>query len=206
MDAETWDARYAAKATLEWGAEPNRWVAAELAGLPPGRACDLGAGEGRNAIWLAGRGWRVTTVDFSARALAKGREVAEHGSADLADRITWVCADVRAYTPDPAAYDLVLLSYLQLPEPERRAVVRTAAAALAPGGTLLVIGHDTTNIADGVGGPQHPDVLFTPPDVVADLADLPGLTVERADRVHRDVDTPAGQRQAIDALVRVRRQ
>ena len=75
MDEAGWDERYAA-AELIWTAEPNRFVVAELTGLPPGRALDLGAGEGRNAIWLAEQGWDVTAVDFSAVGLDKGRAVA----------------------------------------------------------------------------------------------------------------------------------
>jgi SAM-dependent methyltransferase len=205
MDAAAWDARYAATSALEWGAEPNRWVAAELAGMPPGRAADLAAGEGRNALWLAGLGWRVTAVDFSAAALAKGRDLGGRGSPEVAARVGWECADVRSYTPDPGAYDLVLLSYLQLPAPERRDVVRGAAAALAPGGTLLVIGHDTTNLTEGTGGPQDPAVLFTPADVVGDLDGVPGLAVERAERVYREVGAPPDRRRAVDALVRIRR-
>ncbi|HEV7755867.1 MAG TPA: class I SAM-dependent methyltransferase [Mycobacteriales bacterium] len=201
MDAADWDARYTATAELEWGAEPNRWVAAELADLPPGRACDLGAGEGRNALWLASRGWEVTAVDFSGAALDKGRPLAEARSLP----VSWVRADVRRYAVEARAYDAVVLAYLHLSGAERRTVVRAAAEGLAPAGVLIVVGHDTTNVAEGVGGPQDTAVLFTPEDVVADLAALPGLAVERAERVRRTVQRDEGPREAIDALVRVRR-
>jgi SAM-dependent methyltransferase len=197
MDAADWDARYAATAELEWGAEPNRWVAAELGDLPPGRACDLGAGEGRNALWLASRGWDVTAVDFSGAAIAKGRPIAEARALP----VTWVEADVRRYAVEARAYDAVVLAYLHLYDAERRAVVRSAAEGLAPGGVLVIVGHDTTNLTEGAGGPRDAAVLFTPDDVVADLAGLPGLVVERAERVRRAV----GDAEAIDALVRVRR-
>jgi hypothetical protein len=76
---------------------------------------------------------------------------------------------------------------------------------VAPGGVLLVVGHDTTSLRDGVGGPQDPAVLFTPANVVDDLAPVDGLEVERAERVLRPVPTPEGERQAVDALVQVRR-
>jgi SAM-dependent methyltransferase len=194
VDAADWDARYAA-AELEWGAEPNRWVAASLADLPPGRALDLGAGEGRNALWLARRGWTVTAVDFSGAGIAKGRELA----GDLP--VEWVVRDLLAYPVTPGAYDAVVVAYLHLYPDARRTVLRAAAEGLAPGGTLLVVGHDSTNPTDGVGGPKEPAILFTPPDVVADLADVPGLRVERAERVRR----PAGDGEAIDALVEIRR-
>ena len=201
MDRHDWDRRYSAT-DLVWTAEPNRWLVAEAAGLPPGRALDLGCGEGRNAVWLARQGWQVTAVDFSPVALGKGRGLAA-GSGGRA--VDWVEADVRTYGPEPAAYDLVLLAYVHLPEPDRGAVHRAAARAVAPGGVLLVVGHDTTNLRDGVGGPQDPAVLFTPADVVDNLASVDGLEVERAERVLRPVPMPDGERQAVDALVRVHR-
>ena len=201
MERDDWDRRYGAT-DLVWTAEPNRWLVAEAAGLPPGRALDLACGEGRSALWLARQGWRVTAVDFSPVALAKGRRLAAGSGGPGVD---WVEADVRTYRPEPAAFDLVLLAYVHLPGPDRGAVHRAAAGALAPGGVLLVVGHDTTNVRDGVGGPQDPAVLFTPADVVDDLAPVDGLEVERAGRVLRPVPTPEGERQAVDALVRVHR-
>jgi SAM-dependent methyltransferase len=206
MDRQDWDARYRA-AELLWGAEPNRRLVRECADLPPGRALDLAAGEGRNAIWLAGRGWRVTALDFSAVALERGRALAAAGPPGAADRITWTVADARTAEPVPGGYDLVLVAYLHLPAAGRRAALRHAADGLAPGGTLLVIGHDSTNLTEGVGGPQDPAVLFAPDDVLADLAGA-GLTTVRAERVHRTVPAPDGHGtagRAVDALVRMRR-
>lgn len=203
MDSSGWDERYAAS-ELVWGAEPNRWVVEETAGLTPGAALDLGAGEGRNSIWLASRGWRVTAVDFSGVALDRGRELAAARPAGVADRLDWVRHDVLAYRPEPAAFDLVVLAYLHLVAAERRAVLREAARGLAPGGTLLVIGHDTTNLTEGVGGPQDARVLFTPDDVLGDLAGS-GLETVRAEQVRRPVTTAGGEaREAVDALVRLR--
>ncbi|PLW74405.1 class I SAM-dependent methyltransferase, partial [Streptomyces sp. DJ] len=75
MDSREWDERYASR-ELVWGAEPNRWLVREVEDLAPGRALDLAAGEGRNALWLADRGWRVTAVDFSRTALDRGRRLA----------------------------------------------------------------------------------------------------------------------------------
>ncbi|MFD9128058.1 class I SAM-dependent methyltransferase [Kitasatospora sp. NPDC059571] len=206
MDRQDWDARYRAAEPV-WGLEPNRWVVRECAGLPPGRALDLAAGEGRNAIWLAERGWQVTAVDFSAVALERGRTLAAARPPGTADRLTWVTADVLTHTPDPAGYDLVLVAYLQVPAADRRAALRAAAGALAPGGTLLVVGHHSANPAEGVGGPQDPRVLFTPEDVLADLDGL-GLAVDRAERALRAVAAPDGHGAAgtaIDALARLHR-
>jgi len=194
---EDWNARYAQKELL-WTAEPNRLFAAEVGGLEPGRALDLACGEGRNAVWLAERGWAVTAVDFSDVALGKGARLAESRGVE----VDWVVADVLEYEPEPAAFDLVVLLYLQLPHEELVRAFRHAAGAVAPGGTLFVLGHDTTNLVDGYGGPKDASVLFTPEDVTAALE---GLVVERAEKVERTVVLDDGEATAIDALVRATR-
>ena len=194
MDSREWDRRYAG-AELVWTAEPNRFVVNELQDLAPGRALDVAAGEGRNAVWLAARGWRVTAVDFSTAGLDKGRRLAEARGA----AVNWVHADVRDYQPEAAAFQLVLVAYLQLREAELDGVLRRVVTALAPGGVLLVVGHDVTNLTEGTGGPQDPAVLYTPPSVTRSLG---GLTVQRAERVRRPVTTAEGPREAVDTLVR----
>jgi len=177
MDASTWDERYAAR-ELIWSAEPNVFVARECADLPPGRAVDLAAGEGRNAIWLARRGWDVTAVDWSGVGLDKGRQVAGD------TRLTWQQADATTWQADEPV-DLTVIAYLQLSEPSRTAAVRNGFDALAPGGTFLLVGHDSTNLTEGTGGPQDPSVLYTAEDVLADLGDRAFETViaERVSRV-----------------------
>ena len=192
MDADSWDRRYA-ETDLVWSADPNRFVAAELADVPPGTAVDLAAGEGRNALWLASLGWRVTAVDFSAVALDKGRRIARARGLD----VEWVPADLADYTP-PAA-DLVLVAYLHVPPPLWRTVLARAVAAVAPGGTLLLVGHDSTNLTEGTGGPQDLERLWSVDDIVAALGEL---RVRRADRVRRPV---SGERDAIDTLIRAER-
>ena len=194
MDSQEWDRRYAG-AELVWTAEPNQFVVAELQDLAPGRALDVAAGEGRNAVWLASQGWQVTAVDFSAAGLDKGRRLAQARSV----AIDWVHADVRDYQPEAASFQLVLIAYLQLHESELDAVLRRAATALTPGGVLLVVGHDVTNLSEGTGGPPDPAVLYTPESITRSLA---GLTVVRAERVRRSVATADGHREAIDTLVR----
>lgn len=215
MDSSAWDERYAAH-DLVWGLEPNRWVAEEVSALVPDdagspRALDLAAGEGRNAIWLARRGWRVTAVDFSAVALERGRRLAAEAGAGATPgsaaggSVDWVRADLTQWQPEPGAYGLVLVVYLQLPSELRRPVLRRAAAALAPGGTLLIVGHDSANLTEGVGGPQDPAVLYTAEDLLDDVRDL-GLSTVRAGRAVRPVETGDGVvREAIDALVRLER-
>ncbi len=209
MDARAWDERYSASG-LVWSTTPNQFVEQELADLAPGTALDLATGEGRNALWLADRGWRVTAVDFSLVALDKGRALAERHERGRDLHVEWVHADALTYDAGPVPFDLALLAYLQLPADERRTVVRRAFDALAPGGTFLLVAHDSTNLTEGTGGPQEPDVLFTAEEVLGDL-DGERFEVVRAERVERVVPASspghehAGEvtRTAYDALVRL---
>jgi SAM-dependent methyltransferase len=195
MDAAEWDRRYA-DTDLVWSAGPNRFLVEQVADLPVGRALDLAAGEGRNAMWLAQQGWQVTAVDFSEVGIDKGRRVA--AAADV--RIDWVIADVTAWDPAPQAFELVIVFYLHLPADDRRAVHRRAAAAVADGGRLLIVGHHLDNLEVGVGGPQDPGVLTTPAGVVDDLAGT-GLRILTAEAVERQVETEEGTKLALDGLV-----
>jgi SAM-dependent methyltransferase len=188
--AEEWDERYAEQ--QQWSAAPNAQIAALLAGLPPGDAVDLAAGEGRHALWLAGLGWRVTAVDFSDVGLARGR--AQSG----ADRVAWVTADVTSWSTGPESLDLVLIAYLHLPQAETTALLTRAVGWLRPGGRLLVLGHDVENLTAGVGGPQEPAILHSV-DRLAPVAAL--LDVDRLEQVRRE--TPAGT--ALDTLLWGRR-
>jgi SAM-dependent methyltransferase len=196
IDRDEWNRRYGDRELL-WTAEPNRFLVAETSALTPGRALDLACGEGRNAVWLAERGWRVTGVDFSDVALEKAGRLASSRGVDA----TWIAADLLEYSPEPRAFDLVIVFYLQVQDTERRPVLRAAADAVAPGGTFLVVAHERSNLEHGHGGPQDRAVLYTAADVVADL-DGTGLDAERAERVERPVQTPDGERIALDALVR----
>jgi SAM-dependent methyltransferase len=203
MDAEGWNERYRAS-ELVWSAGPNQFVEAELTGLPPGRALDLAAGEGRNAIWLARQGWHVTAVDFAQAGLDKGRVLA----GDL--EIDWVCADATTWERDPGApaYDAAVIAYLQVPPVDRSAAVRHAYESLREGGTFLLVAHDTTNLTEGTGGPQDASVLMTAEDLLADLGSET-FEVQRAERVARIVGGPEsghGEEPATtawDCLVRV---
>lgn len=205
MDASDWNARYDTS-ELIWKGEPNQFLPPEVADLPPGRALDLGCGEGRNAVWLATQGWIVTGVDFSDVGIDKARRLASENGVDG----TWVVADATTWEPPGSGFDLVAVFYLQLPAEERRASLHTAVRSLAVGGTLLLVGHDLLNLTEGYGGPQHPSVLLTSEDIIDDLtaAELAldvELVTEKAGRVDRSVTTDDGERSAIDTLVRVRR-
>jgi SAM-dependent methyltransferase len=190
VQAPDWDERYAER--QQWSSEPNALVAELLTGLPPGDAVDLAAGEGRHALWLAGLGWAVTAVDFSAVGLRRGE--AQPG----AERVTWVTADVTTWMAPPASLDLVVVAYLHLPEADTAALLARAVGWLRPGGRLLVLGHDVENIASGVGGPQEPSILYSV-DRLAPVAGL--LAVDRLEQVRRE--TPAGT--ALDTLLWGRR-
>jgi SAM-dependent methyltransferase len=192
---EDWDRRYAQVENL-WSAKPNRFLVAEVSGLEPGRALDLACGEGQNAIWLASLGWSVVGVDYSQVAIGKARARAERDGVE----IELLHADLVEYVPEPAASDLVVVLYLHISASERRLVLERAARAVATGGTFLFVGHDLLNLTEGVGGPSDPSLLCTPDDIAAEL---PGLGIEKAERVFRDVD--GADRPAIDALVRASR-
>jgi SAM-dependent methyltransferase len=194
---ERWNRRWAGERAHASSA-PSEFLIAETEALRPGRALDVACGAGRNAVWLARREWRVTGVDFSDVALRAARELAASAGVE----VEWVEADAVTWIPPRRAYNLVTVMYLQLPAGERRATLAHAADAVAPGGTLLVVGHDLLNLTEGWGGPTQPDVLFTPDDVVAEIGDL---RIEKALRVRRTVEEPEASREAIDALVRATR-
>jgi 2-polyprenyl-3-methyl-5-hydroxy-6-metoxy-1,4-benzoquinol methylase len=176
MDRHQWNERYASKPIL-WEVDPSPFLSGELGDRPPGRALDLGAGEGRTAVWLAERGWDVTAVDFSDVALERGRQRVE--ALAPAGSVEWICADLVDFDPSGGAYDLVLFLFIHLPPEERRRLLRLATATLNPGGMLLVVGYDTTHVptAQQGGGPKN---RFSPEEIVADLD---GLHIERAERL-----------------------
>ena len=199
MDRDDWNERYRAR-ELVWTVGPAPLVEGEAADLPPGRALDLAAGRGRNAVWLAERGWDVTAVDQSDVALGQAGQLAGLRGVSIITE----AADVTTYEPTADAYDLVLICYLHIPAGDRRAAVARAAAALAPGGTLLMVGHDRSNHGRGAGGPSGIDVLVTA-DEVRGLMEAVGLVVARAEVVERPVETPEGPRMAFDHVVVGRR-
>lgn len=167
-----WERRYAAAvadASPLWSVGPNAWVEAQATDLPPGRAADVGAGECRNALWLASRGWQVEAVDFSPSGLAAGRERARTRGLQVA----FTEADATTWRADPPV-DLVVMAYLQLPVDDTAAAVRSALSSLAPGGRLLLVAHDRDNLTRGVGGPQDPAILTTPAELRAAVDGLDG--------------------------------
>jgi SAM-dependent methyltransferase len=157
-------------------ADPNPFVVEELANVPPGRALDLGTGEGRHAVWLATLGWHVTAVDFSVVGLAKGKRRA----AGLGVDVAWLAADLVEYQPLPL-FDLVLVSFVHFAPPARSHFLARAAGGLVPGGSVIVVGYDRSN-GSAVGPGRHDlNLMSTPEEVAGDLSHA-GLRIERADR------------------------
>lgn len=137
--AEFWDHRYAEAGDVMWSGNANGTVEVELADLEPGRALDIGCGEGADALWLAHRGWDVTAVDVSAVAIERARAAAE--AAGMPDAVTWRQTNVLVDPPEAEAYDLVLMMYPAFHHPVSPEAIRTIVDAVAPGGTLLAVHH-----------------------------------------------------------------
>jgi thioredoxin reductase/SAM-dependent methyltransferase len=176
FDRAYWEDRYGSEG-FTWSGKPNAQLVAETVDLVPGRALDVGSGEGGDAIWLARRGWSVTGTDIAEAALAKAARRAEGVDPDAAARITWERHDVTSWAPEPAAFDLVSAQFMHLADPERATLFRALAAAVAPGGTLLVVGHDLTDDPERMS--HRRDLMFTVDDVLAAI-DGQGLVVEVA--------------------------
>lgn len=193
MDAADWDRKYEGR-ELVYGEAPNATLVEVATTLNRGRALDLASGQGRNAIWLATRGWTVDAVDFSSVALTKASRVASTAPKSVRERLTWIHADVTELSTEPN-YDLVLMLYLHLPPNARRKAVSAAVSALKPDGILMILGHHAANVDAGIGGPQEIEILYTPEDLASDIGSR--LTVVTAENRYRHVTDGT----AIDALL-----
>jgi SAM-dependent methyltransferase len=200
--AEFWDAHYGQRAQV-WSGRPNALLIEEVAGLQPGRALDLGCGEGADAIWLARRGWHVTGVDVSRIALERAAAAAQ--VAGLEGLIEWRLHDLARTFPD-GSYDLVNAQYLHAPiELPRNEILRRAASLVGPGGTLLVVGHASAP-SWAQHASTHPD--FQPPDQVARELGLDSSewTLDTCEVRRRESITPSGELGTVsDCVVKARR-
>lgn len=218
--AEYWEDRYAGSDRM-WSGRVNATMADVVADLPPGRALDLGCGEGGDAVWLAEQGWQVTALDVSPTAVARGADGA--ASRGVGDRITWIADDLATWSTEDT-FDLVTASFLHstvaLP---RTPILRRAAARVREHGHLLLVSHvfeteddypPWADRGDGAGshdhgpsGPHHP-VLLTPVEEVAELAlDPQEWTVEVQEVRRREATSPDGSQKAVlkDGVVLLRR-
>jgi SAM-dependent methyltransferase len=198
-----WDERYRSADAL-WSGQPNPQLVTEVAGLTPGTALDAGCGEGADALWLAARGWQVTAVDISTVAVERGAAHARAIGMDVAQRITWLQADLTNWIPAAASYDLVSAQFLHLPREPREALFRRLAAAVASGGSLLIVGHHPSDLQT-IPRPLSPDRFFTASDIAA-LLDPHGWDIVISTARERGATDPAGRPVIIhDAVVRARR-
>jgi SAM-dependent methyltransferase len=205
--AEYWENRYRENGR-SWSGRVNAALEREISGVAPGTALDLGSGEGGDALWLARNGWSVTAVDIAPSALAIGAAQQQPG-----DDITWLAADLATWQP-PRTYDLVtscfLHSTVELP---REAILRRTAAAVAPGGLLLIVGHaGVPHWAPHDGNADHQVELPTPQQVLESLF-ASGEGVRKSDwevvtaaLVKRVATAPDGSTGTIDdSIVTLRR-
>ena len=163
-DRDFWE-RLWARTLSERGDEvtlrpPNAHLISAVESLEPGRALDAGCGHGSDTLWLAARGWRVTAIDFSAAALARGRATADAAGPEVAECIRWVEADLATWAPKAQRYDLVTSLYVHVAGSVTE-MVRRLAAAVAPGGTLFLVGHRPVDPDTGAATPAAGQVQIS---------------------------------------------
>jgi SAM-dependent methyltransferase len=202
---EFWDERYAGREHV-WSGRPNPQLVAEVSALAPGTALDVGSGEGADAVWLAGRGWRVTGIDISAVGLSRAAEHAAQAGAEIAGRIEWRRVDLFAEPFEPlGTYDLVSSQYLHLPPEVRAPAFGRLAESVAPGGRLLVVSHHPLDLEIPGLRPNVPE-LFYPAGELAGLLDPARWDIVAEAARERTVDRPTGERVTVrDAVLHARR-
>ena len=182
LSQEYWDERYGGDPV--WSGNPNPLLVRYGADLPPGTALDVGSGEGADVLWLASRGWTVTGADISPVALRRSAELAVRAGVAIAARIRWQQADVLTWAPPEQRFDLVSAQFVHLPTAARESLHHRLAAAVRPGGTLLVVGHHPADL-DTVPHPFPRDLFATGEEMAAVL-----------DPAEWAIETGAPQRQA----------
>lgn len=197
---EFWDERYSGEPV--WSGHPNPLLVRYASDLDPGTALDVGSGEGADVIWLATRGWTVTGADISPVALRRAAGLAGRSGHDIAARISWQQADLLGWQPPERHFDLVSAQFIHLPRPEREAFHRRLAAAVRPGGTLLVIGHHPADMDTAAAHrPQLPGMYPTGEEMAAVL-DPSRWAIETGDP-QRQATFPDGETCTIrDAVLR----
>jgi protein-L-isoaspartate O-methyltransferase len=200
-----WDHRYGGDQM--WSGNPNGTLVNEVDGLVPGRALDVGAGEGGDAIWLAEKGWTVTASDISQRALDRVGTEAEHRGL----RIECHHADANALGPfETGAFDLVSAQYAAIPRTPDQRGVRNLLDAVAPGGTLLVVSHDLEPMRAPIDIHEHsrafdPDAYVRLDDFAAALVDAPDWTIQVHEKRPRPPGAASASHHVEDVVLRARR-
>lgn len=164
FERATWEERYAGEGRT-WSGNPNPQLVAEVSALTPGTAIDMGCGEGADVVWLAAQGWLATGADFSAAGLARAARAAD--GAGVGERCDWLEVDARSFDADALGrrWDLVASHFLHPAAGSQADVLPRLAAAVAPGGHLLVVGHAPTHDH----GPSMPDEVRAAMFFAADL-------------------------------------
>jgi SAM-dependent methyltransferase len=192
LKQDFWEALYQRDEHRIWSGNVNVNLRTEVEGLKPGRALDLGSGEGGDAIWLAKQGWTVDGVDISTTALAR----AEEAGAEAGVTVNWLHRNILEWRPE-AQYDLVSAQYMHLPPDLRRDVFTAAAAAIRPGGSLLVVGHSPKAMRDFDGQKPPAELFFEPEEITGYLGDPWAWVVETCET--------RGEGHHTDAVYRARR-
>lgn len=204
FDREYWEDRYSA-AGQAWSGAPNEVLIALAAPLSPGRALDIGCGEGADALWLAQQGWQVTGVDIAQSALTKARTHAESVDQSAAARIDWEQHDLTRWAPEPRSFDLVSSQFMHLPEPIRSTLFLSLAAAIAPGGSLLIVGHDASDVGHDSPHKGHlSELMFGVDDVLAAI-ESEDLVITFADSREREAPRTEASEFVHDVVVMARR-
>ncbi|MCT6781826.1 class I SAM-dependent methyltransferase [Streptomyces sp. CS7] len=197
---EHWDDRYRSRAQVFSG-NPNGVLVTEAAGLAPGRALDVGCGEGADALWLARRGWRVTGADISEVAL--GRAAAASPAGEAGDRVTWTRADLLTQPPPAGAFDLVSVHYFPVERRAGHSALRGLLDAVAPGGTFLFVTHTRADPAEHREEGFDPARFSWPDDAVRLMGPAWNILVDETRP--RTAPAPAGTRHSHDAVLRALR-
>ncbi|MEJ7634896.1 class I SAM-dependent methyltransferase [Aeromicrobium sp.] len=196
-----WDERYGSEQV--WSGEPNPHLVTYASDLRPGTALDLGCGEGADVIWLAQRGWQVTGLDVSPVALDGAARRAVHVGVDALT--TWQQADAFAWSAD-AAYDLVSAQFMHFPRATLTALHRELAASVAPGGTLLIVGHHPHDVRHSPEGEVFEDIRFTAEEAAASLDPADWQTIDPLTSERAWTDRDGHPAIAVDAVLRAVRQ
>ncbi|ONH59227.1 hypothetical protein CcI49_17315 [Frankia sp. CcI49] len=222
LDEQGWEQRYASRETV-WSGRPNGQLVERAGGLVPGRALDAGCGEGADALWLAERGWQVLAVDFSATALRRGKAAAVDLGRAVAARVMWMRADVMTWSGLDAPvgrsggeggrparvprfetrFDLVSAQFVHVPADRRAGLVARLGGVVAPGGSLLMVGHDPADLALGIGRPEAADLCAAAE--LAGLLDPVEWEVLVAQACPRSVVVDGGEVVVHDAVLHARR-
>lgn len=195
MDARFWDEMYRRHGRVFSG-NPNGVLVTEVSDLPPGRALDVGCGEGADALWLARHGWQVTAVDISPTALQRA------AGADLSGSVAWTHADLLTTPLLARAFDLVSVQYFPLPQQQDHTALRGLLDAVAPGGTLLFVSHDPADLSERAD--FDPSDYYQPDDIATLLDDEWAILINETRR--RVAPTPAGIHHTHDTVLRAQRE